>query len=236
MSSSNLYATCVSPIMHLICPPQILHNLCSSFLLGITAVPREIENNSCAFFLGGEGMRCIMGDVQVAYTSSLHPGAKSAGKRKGAGHYGIVYSSHKATRLRNKQLQLQTLFPQNEFPHRFPHNWMQNVVVLEHERALLSFNSFTGLWITLMFTWLTAFFSRVFSSLGILKGSLFYVFGWIVTCTLQGWRRLNSRLKYKEKFKEKLRWKIEILILFKKITIFRSNSLSWYLHCFSSKC
>ena len=56
-------------------------------------------------------MRCIMGDVQVAYTSSLHPGAKNAGKRKGAGHYGIVYSSHKATRLRNKQLQLQTLFP-----------------------------------------------------------------------------------------------------------------------------
>ena len=52
-----------------------------------------------------------MGDVQVAYTSSLHPGAKSAGKRKGTGHYGIVYSSHKATRLRNKQLQLQTLFP-----------------------------------------------------------------------------------------------------------------------------
>ena len=41
-------------LMHLICPPppQILHNLCFSFLMGITAVPKE---------------RCIMEDVQVAY-------------------------------------------------------------------------------------------------------------------------------------------------------------------------
>ena len=39
------------PIMHLICPPpphQILHSLCFSFLLGVTAVPREIENNAYA--------------------------------------------------------------------------------------------------------------------------------------------------------------------------------------------
>ena len=41
--------------MHLICPPKFLHNLCFSFLLGITAVPREIENNAYAIFLGGEG-------------------------------------------------------------------------------------------------------------------------------------------------------------------------------------
>ena len=34
----------------------ILHNLCFSFLLGITAVPREIENNAYAnFFEGGGG-------------------------------------------------------------------------------------------------------------------------------------------------------------------------------------
>ena len=46
--------------------PQILHNLfCFSFLLGITAVPREIENNAYANFWGH--IRCIMGDVQVAY-------------------------------------------------------------------------------------------------------------------------------------------------------------------------
>ena len=42
--------------MHLICPPKFLHNLCFSFLLGITAVPREIENNAYViFFLGGGG-------------------------------------------------------------------------------------------------------------------------------------------------------------------------------------
>ena len=33
-------------------PPQILHNLCFSFLLGITAVPREIENNAYTKFWG----------------------------------------------------------------------------------------------------------------------------------------------------------------------------------------
>ena len=32
--------------------PKILHNLCFSFLLGITAVPRESENNAHAKFWG----------------------------------------------------------------------------------------------------------------------------------------------------------------------------------------
>jgi len=32
--------------------PKILHNLCFSFLLGITAVLREIENNAYAKFCG----------------------------------------------------------------------------------------------------------------------------------------------------------------------------------------
>ena len=38
-------------------PPQILHNHSFQFLLGITVVPREIENNGHAefFFLGGGG-------------------------------------------------------------------------------------------------------------------------------------------------------------------------------------
>ena len=53
--------------MHIICPspprPQSLHNLCSSFLLDIIAVPREIENNAYTKF-GGRGgggqIRCIM--------------------------------------------------------------------------------------------------------------------------------------------------------------------------------
>ena len=33
-------------------PPKILYNLCFSFLLSITAVPREIENNAYAEFWG----------------------------------------------------------------------------------------------------------------------------------------------------------------------------------------
>ena len=65
--------------MHLICPPPpriIFHNLCFSFILGITVVPREIENNAYAksfFFFGGGGrqIRYIMGDVQVTYTIVL---------------------------------------------------------------------------------------------------------------------------------------------------------------------
>ena len=35
--------------------PKILHSLCFSFLLSITAVPREIENNAHAKFYGGGG-------------------------------------------------------------------------------------------------------------------------------------------------------------------------------------
>ena len=55
-----LYATCTPLILHLICPPKILHNLCFSFLLGITAIPRELEDKGYAkiffsFFFGGGG-------------------------------------------------------------------------------------------------------------------------------------------------------------------------------------
>ena len=46
--------------------PQFLHNHCISFLLGITAVPREIEKQCLCKMFGGK-IRCIMGDVQVAY-------------------------------------------------------------------------------------------------------------------------------------------------------------------------
>jgi len=54
------FATSTFPIMQLIPPPsspQILHNLCFSFLLGITAVPREIENNAYAKFWGANKVR-----------------------------------------------------------------------------------------------------------------------------------------------------------------------------------
>ena len=60
----HLYATCTSSIMRLICPPKILHNLCFSFLLGITAFPREMENNAYAKFWGANKVhfgRCTSG-------------------------------------------------------------------------------------------------------------------------------------------------------------------------------
>ena len=65
--SATAYATSTSPIMHFICPlpppPKKKKKNCitfSSFLLGITAIPIEIEKNAYAkfFFLergGGEG-------------------------------------------------------------------------------------------------------------------------------------------------------------------------------------
>ena len=62
------YATSTFPIRHLICPTRPapprpassplqnkMHNPCLSFPLGITVVPREIENNSYAFFFFGGG-------------------------------------------------------------------------------------------------------------------------------------------------------------------------------------
>ena len=36
-------------------PPKILHNHCFQFLLGITVVPREIQDNGYAKFEGGVG-------------------------------------------------------------------------------------------------------------------------------------------------------------------------------------
>ena len=71
MGENALYATSTFSIMHLICAPapskkeKKLHNLCLSFLLGITAVPREIENNAYTNFLGAN--KVIMGNVEVAY-------------------------------------------------------------------------------------------------------------------------------------------------------------------------
>ena len=50
-------------------PKKNLHNLCFSFLLGITTVPRETENNTYANFfwegVRGEQIKCIMGNVEV---------------------------------------------------------------------------------------------------------------------------------------------------------------------------
>ena len=78
MLTSTLLAISTFLIMHLICTPPLppppppppqkkknFGNLCFSFLLGIAGVPREIENNAYAKF--GEQIRCIMGNVEVAY-------------------------------------------------------------------------------------------------------------------------------------------------------------------------
>ena len=56
-------------------PPKVLHNLCFSSLLGITAVPREIGNNAYAKLsaeFGGGQIRYIVGDVQVAYRQKIY--------------------------------------------------------------------------------------------------------------------------------------------------------------------
>ena len=56
-------------------PPKILHNLGFSFLLGINAVPREIENNAYANFLGANKVhygKCARG-VSKFIVRSMKP-------------------------------------------------------------------------------------------------------------------------------------------------------------------
>ena len=69
----TLYATCTYPIMHLI-PPSNLHNLCFSFVLGITAVQRKVENNAYANFWGANRVhyeRCASGVFMCSYVQTL---------------------------------------------------------------------------------------------------------------------------------------------------------------------
>ena len=72
------HATCTSPIMHLINPPhppppgicpQILHKHCFQFLLRGCNTQEKWQTNVMQNF-GGQ-IRCIMGDVQVAYAKRL---------------------------------------------------------------------------------------------------------------------------------------------------------------------
>ena len=51
--------------MYLICLPQILHNLCVSFLLGLQLFQEKLQKKLMQKFWGQ--IKCIMGDVQVAY-------------------------------------------------------------------------------------------------------------------------------------------------------------------------
>ena len=65
---TNFYVTQVLRHLHIshnapYLPPKSWHNLCFSFLLNITAAPREIENNACAKFWGANNMH-YMGGVQ----------------------------------------------------------------------------------------------------------------------------------------------------------------------------
>ena len=48
----SLYATSTFPMMHLICLPKFYITFFFPFLLDITAIPREIENNAYAKFWG----------------------------------------------------------------------------------------------------------------------------------------------------------------------------------------
>ena len=53
--------------------PKILHNLCFSVLLGVSAVPREIKNNAYAKFLGANKVyygRCANGEFQLDQKSN----------------------------------------------------------------------------------------------------------------------------------------------------------------------
>ena len=65
---TNFYVTQVLRHLHVshnapYLPPKSWHDLCFSFLLNITAAPREIENNAYAKFWGANNMH-YMGGVQ----------------------------------------------------------------------------------------------------------------------------------------------------------------------------
>ena len=57
--SQESNATFTFPIMHMICPPKFCLTFVFSFLLGITAVPREIENNAYAKFWGANKVHYV---------------------------------------------------------------------------------------------------------------------------------------------------------------------------------
>ena len=61
-------------------PPTILHNHCFQFLLGITVVPREIEDNGYITFCGVEkGALSVLSVLDVNRGSLLFPQASRSG-------------------------------------------------------------------------------------------------------------------------------------------------------------
>ena len=71
MLKNWLFAICTSSIIHLVCstPHKVFHNLCFLFLLSISVVPGEIEDNYAKF--GGEGADKLYYEVQIANTSEV---------------------------------------------------------------------------------------------------------------------------------------------------------------------
>ena len=72
--TKKIYATCTSPIMHLICSPKILHkHAFFSVSLGTAVIPRRNKKQRVMQNRGGGGqIRCIVGDVQVQQQSKKH--------------------------------------------------------------------------------------------------------------------------------------------------------------------
>ena len=64
LSAKDTFAIYTSPVICLVCPEKFV-NLFLKFILDITVVPREIEDNAYAKFLGGH-TRGIMGDVPIS--------------------------------------------------------------------------------------------------------------------------------------------------------------------------
>ena len=58
------FSVCTSPIMHLVCPPTILHKHCLQFLLGAPKYTEEIKDKGYEKLW--EKTRRIMGDMQIA--------------------------------------------------------------------------------------------------------------------------------------------------------------------------
>ena len=66
----NAYTTCTSPIMHLICPPKFCISIVFNFCWDSCNIQEKWKTKVMQNF--GRQIRCIMGDVQVAYVQSCY--------------------------------------------------------------------------------------------------------------------------------------------------------------------
>ena len=63
-SRNYQFSVCTSPIMHLVCPPTVLHKHCLQFLLGAPKYTEEIKDKGYEKLWGKT--RRIMRDMQIA--------------------------------------------------------------------------------------------------------------------------------------------------------------------------